>query len=359
MRLFFDARYIRTDFHDGISRYTTELGNALAAITPVTFIVSDKAQLKFLPSNAEHITIHSTTSPKEPFTSVILNSHHPDVVFSPMQTMGTAGRRFKLILTLHDMIYYYHRTPPHHLNMAIKLGWRAFHMTYIPQRITLNSADVVATVSNTSKSEFERVNLTKRPIVVIPNAPQRLEKLLGNKKITRSDSPKNLVYMGSFMEYKNVETLIRGMEFLPGKTLHFLSRIKPDRKATLQTLIPTGSKVIFHGGVSDQQYAEILANDAVLVSGSLNEGYGLPLAEALEMGVPAVVSNLPIHNEVAGQGALYFDALDAKDFADTVLSLDNTSIVHELIKSGQQHIGKYRWDVSAKILLDTAIALRR
>ncbi|RYZ87454.1 MAG: glycosyltransferase family 1 protein, partial [Proteobacteria bacterium] len=176
MQLFFDARYIRTDFHDGISRYTTELGNALAAITPVTFIVSDKAQLKFLPNHAKHVIIHSITSPKEPLTSIILNKYHPDVVFSPMQTMGSVGRRFKLILTLHDMIYYRHRTPPHHLNLAIKLGWRAFHMTYIPQRITLNSADIVATVSNTSKHEFEQVNLTKRPIVVIPNAPQRLEK---------------------------------------------------------------------------------------------------------------------------------------------------------------------------------------
>ena len=40
MRLFFDARYIRTDFHDGISRYTTELGNALAAITPANWLSS-------------------------------------------------------------------------------------------------------------------------------------------------------------------------------------------------------------------------------------------------------------------------------------------------------------------------------
>lgn len=357
MRLFFDARYIRTDFHDGISRYSAELGSALAKITPVTFMICDKAQLKSLPDNAEYLLIHAPTSPHEPFTSIILNRHQPDVVFSPMQTMGTIGRRFKLILTLHDMIYYHHRTPPHHLNLAIKLGWRAFHMTYIPQRITLNSADVVATVSDTSKSEFQRVNLTKRPVVVIPNAPQRLASYLGDKKITRTASPKNLVYMGSFMEYKNVETLIKGMEFLPEKTLHLLSRVKPERKAALQSLIPQGVTVIFHSGVSDEQYAEILANDAVLVSASLNEGYGLPLAEALEMGVPAVVSNLPIHNEVAGKGALYFDPMDPKDFADTVQQLNQKSTTQQLVADGQDHIGQYQWSASAKILLDTAVAL--
>src|SRR5690625_6518541 len=40
------------------------------------------------------------------------SSDLPDVVFSPMQTIGSAGRKFGLILTLHDLIYYQHRTPP-------------------------------------------------------------------------------------------------------------------------------------------------------------------------------------------------------------------------------------------------------
>ena len=80
MKLFFDARYIRTDFHDGISRYTTELGNALARATAVTFIISDKAQLKFLPDNAEYVLFHPVTSWREPLSALWLNKFHPDVV---------------------------------------------------------------------------------------------------------------------------------------------------------------------------------------------------------------------------------------------------------------------------------------
>ena len=34
MRLFFDARYIRTDFHDGISRFSHELAHAVFAAAP-------------------------------------------------------------------------------------------------------------------------------------------------------------------------------------------------------------------------------------------------------------------------------------------------------------------------------------
>ena len=351
MKLFFDARYIRTDFHDGISRYSAELGSALAALTPVTFLICDKAQLKSLPEHAEYLLIHKPTDVREPFTSVILNRYEPDVVFSPMQTMGSAGRQFKLILTLHDLIYYRHRTPPHHLNPLIRLGWRAFHLTYMPQRQTLNNADIVATVSDTSKQEFEVINLTKRPIVVTPNAPQKLSEFLP-RAVTVKAAPKNLVYMGSFMGYKNVETLIRGMEFLPGHTLHLLSRIQPERKAELQKIIPKGAKVVFHGGVSDQQYAEILADDAILVSASRSEGYGLPLAEALALGVPAVASDLTIHQEVAGKGALYFNPDHPKDFADQIKKLDDAKTVQSLVKNGKKHIAQFSWKSSAQTLLD-------
>ncbi len=353
MKLFFDARYIRTDFHDGISRYSAELGSALARKTPVTFIICDQAQLKFLPDNAEFVLIHSITSLKEPYTSVILNRYKPDVVFSPMQMLGSKGRRFKLILTLHDLIYYKHRTPPHALGRHIKIGWRLYHTTYIPQRLTLNSADMIATVSETSRRDIESVNLTKRPIVVIPNAPQDLRQYLKHD-IVLNASPKNLVYMGSFMRYKNVEALIAGMEYLPEKTLHLLSRISPARKAELQKCIPKNATVVFHGGVSDKEYAQILANDAVLVSASRDEGYGLPLAEALNLGIPAVVSDLAIFHEVAGDGALYFGANKPREFADQIHKLDSKQVVQKIVKDGQENVQQFQWESSAETLLRAA-----
>ncbi len=70
MKLLYDARYIRPDFHDGISRYTTEIANALAKQTKVTFIISDEKQLAFLPENADFVKIHPPISPREPFTSL-------------------------------------------------------------------------------------------------------------------------------------------------------------------------------------------------------------------------------------------------------------------------------------------------
>ena len=353
MKFFFDARFIRTDFHDGISRYSMELANALAKITRVTFLVCEPGQIAFLPKNADVLFIHAPTSVKEPFTAHILNRYQPDIVFSPMQTMGTSGRKYKLILTSHDMIYYRHRTPPKQLSAVLRAGWILYHASYIPQRIQLNSADIVATVSQTVKREFEQAKLTSRPIIVLPNAPQHFH----TYPTTNSLPIKNVVYMGSFMPYKNAETLIKAMEWLPGKTLHLLSRISPKRRSELQQLIPDQTDVRFYSGVSDDQYEALLANNAVLATASLDEGYGLPIAEALAMRVPAVVSNIPIFHEVAAGGALYADPHNPQAFAEAIKKVDDATTYTTLTSAGKQHSATFNWNASAKALLAAAKSL--
>ena len=156
MKLMVDARYTRIGFHDGISRYTASLlgalktlidtGDEAAADLDLTMIISDDRQLDMLP-DLPHVKICSPTGPLEPTASLQLNKYAPDVVFSPMQTIGSTGRKFKLILTLHDLIYYSHPTPPGFLPAPVRVGWRLFHKTYTPQRFLLNHGDAVVTVS--------------------------------------------------------------------------------------------------------------------------------------------------------------------------------------------------------------------
>lgn len=362
MRLFFDARYIRWEFHDGISRYSAELAEAVAGQAAergvdVTYLIFDGRQRALLPAGAQTLTIHGPTSWREPFAARMLNRHRPDVVFSPMQTLGAIGRTFRLVLTLHDTIYYRHRTPPRNLPAIVRLGWRAFHLSYVPQRATLNAADIVATVSETSKRQFAAARLTKRPVVVVPNAPQRLADMLAGTRVVGGAD--NLVYMGSFMPYKNVETLVRAMQWLPGRTLHLLSRISPARRAEFEALAPAGARIEFHNGVTDAAYAALLADRAILVTASLDEGYGLPIAEALELGVPAVVSDLEIFHEVAGGGAKYVPATDAEAFAAAVRSLDDEAVRAEVVSAGTAHVARFTWQRSARILLDTVVGLAR
>ncbi|MDQ5932213.1 MAG: hypothetical protein QG649_298 [Patescibacteria group bacterium] len=361
MKLFFDARYIRTDFHDGISRYSYELAHAVARQSKnVTYIVSSDEQAAMLPDSAKAVKIHKVDSWREPFTSMRLNRFGPTVVFSPMQTIGTLGKRFKLILTLHDMIYYAHRTPPTSAKGIIRLLWRLFHLSYWPQRIILNRADTVATVSQTSSDEIAHARLTKRPLVVISNAARDLSPLLKKPVTQHKTPPKNLIYMGAFLPYKNVETLISMMRHLPGRTLHLCSKISHERRAELQRHIPRDANVIFHDGVSDDVYAGLLADDAVMVSASRAEGFGLPLAEALKLGVPCVVSDRPFFREIAGDGsAVFADPNDAENFARGVQSLDDLAERTLRSKAGVVAVDRFSWDESARVLLRTTDSLTR
>ena len=353
MNLLFDARYTRTDYHDGISRYSAELGNALLNLPQakngeltIRFLICDDRQKQWFPKNANFIKIHAPTSPKEPFTALILNKYKPDIVYSPMQTIGTFGRKYKSVLTLHDMIYYRHNTPPQSMPAFIRAGWWLYHQSYLPQRLILKGADLVTTVSQTSAKDIENAKMTQHTPLVVYNAPQKFK----TTPVLASRQVRNIIYMGSFMPYKNVETLIKGMEHLPGRTLHLLSRISNARRFELQPLIPDDAIVMFHNGVTDSEYEKLLADNAVLATASLDEGYGIPVAEAMAMGVPVVASNIPIFYEVGGDGVSYFEARNPKAFAEAVKKLDNKKLRDDQIARGHAHIATFSWNGSAEVL---------
>lgn len=356
-----DARYTRTDYHDGISRYGASLIEATARIADVTMIISDEAQLKMLPSDIPWVIVTAPTSTQEPWVANQLNAYHPDVVFSPMQTMGSAGRQYGLILTLHDLIYYQHRTPPHDLPSAIRVLWRLYHLQYWPQRMLLDRADAVATVSKTTQRLMRKYRLTRRPIRVISNAASEHTE----PRDTSSSRQKNLVYMGSFMRYKNVEPLIQAMRYLPDYTLHLLSPISKEREEELVGLAAIPENIIFHHGVSDDQYREILCSSTALVSLSRSEGFGLPVVEAMSVGTPVILSDLEIFREVGGAGgaARYVPLNDAEEqakvLAQRVRELEDPPVFEEASTVAVQQSQKFTWDESARRLVSLAEEVAR
>jgi glycosyltransferase involved in cell wall biosynthesis len=351
MKMLFDARWTRTDYHDGISRYGTGvLEGLLDNDVDVTALVHSKDQLAMLPNGVKYEVINHPISLKELFVARTLNKLGADVVFSPLQTMGFWGRKYKLILTLQDIIYYRHPTPPKFLAPHIRLIWWLFHRAYWPQRWLLNKADYVATVSNDSKKFIKEFHLTDREVVVVYNAPQKVTLLPQPKTPT-----KEIVYMGSFMPYKNVETLIDGMRLLPEDfELHLLSKITPERKAELEQLIPEGKKVVFHNGTNEQDYQQLLARCWCLATASREEGFGLSITEAQQQGAPVVCTDMDIFHEVAGDAALFFDADDAQTFAAQVDKLNDPALRAELVKKGRVQAATFSWKASAKALADVA-----
>lgn len=355
MKVVVDCRYVRDGPPDGISRYTVGVVTALARLHPVTMLISDVRQLDRLP-DLPHLLVNDPTRVAELWVAQAVNRLAPDIVFTPMQTMGSWGRRYRLVLTVHDLIYYRHRRPPDRFPWPLRLLWRLYHLSWWPQRILLNRADAVVTVSDTTKRLMEQHRLTRRPVAVVANAagvPRSTSPAAASDHVGRNDpsSSRSLVYTGSFLPYKNVDSLAQALHRLPGFTLHLISPITDPERARLIGLAPPDS-IVCHDGATDDDYQRILRDALALVSASRDEGFGIPLVEAMAVGVPIVVSDIPIFREVGGSAALYADPDVPDSFAQAIGQLTQPEEWRHRSAAARQESLKYAWSTSAERLLE-------
>ncbi len=346
MRIVVDCRYVRLDQHDGISRYTAGLVTELGRLHPLTMLISDHRQLALLPALPWQL-VRAPTSLLEPWVALSVNRLKPDVVFSPMQTMGSWGRRYRLFLTVHDLIYYRNRTPPRDLSPFIRLLWRVYHLSWWPQRMLLNGADGIVTVSETTRLLIQKNHLTQRPVTVVPNAADSVSGLSGQRS---SPETTRLIYMGSFMPYKNLDTLVHAVADLPDYELHLLSRVSTTERDRLTRHAPQ-ARLVFHDGVTDEEYQRLLRSATALVTASLDEGFGIPLVEAMSLGIPVLVSDIPIFREIGGDAALYFNPRDADAIADAVRILARAGEWAVRSNRSVEQAARFTWASSAHTLL--------
>lgn len=341
LRVGIDCRYVRIGRHDGISRFTAGVVAHLPDRHDYTLLVHDERQLESLPEGMPWALLPAPTEPGEPFVARKVNRLGLDAVFSPMQTMGSRGRDYALVLTLHDLIYYRNRTPPREFSWPLRLGWRAFHLSWVPQRVLLNGADGVVTVSETTAGLIAEHRLTKCPVTVAYNAADPAA-----RRPSDGGRTKTLVYMGSFMPYKNVETLAAALPLLGADwVLHCMSRVSDADRARLSGLAPSGS-IVFHDGATDDEYLSVLRSATALATASYDEGFGIPLVEAMGIGTPVVVSDVPIFREIGGEAAEYFDPSSPSAVAAAVRRLEARWDVAS--EASVVQAARFRWDDSAE-----------
>ena len=225
----------------------------------------------------------------------------------------------------------------------------AAYASYLPQRPLLNRADEIVTVSETVAGEIAEHHLTRHRVTVVPNAADGAP-LAAAVPGARARS---IVYMGAFIGYKDVATLVRAAAQLPGWTLHLASRIQPADRTRLEQVAAEagGASLVFHDGVDDAAYGRLLDEATALVSASRDEGFGLPVVEAMQRGVPVVLTDIPIFREVGGDAALYAKAGDPAAFAAAVRRLEDAGEWARRSASSLQEATRYSWDVSAARLL--------
>jgi glycosyltransferase involved in cell wall biosynthesis len=79
-----------------------------------------------------------------------------------------------------------------------------------------------------------------------------------------------------------------------------------------------GKRLFWFQGVSDEYLGKIYESSTCLIAASEGEGFGLPLIEAAQHGIPIIARDLPVFKEVAGAGAYYFHGLKGGDIASAI-----------------------------------------
>jgi glycosyltransferase involved in cell wall biosynthesis len=106
--------------------------------------------------------------------------------------------------------------------------------------------------------------------------------------------------------------------------------------------------VVFHEGLTDEKFIELLDTAALTVSASRAEGFGIPVIEGFARGVPAVLTDIPVFREVAGDAAIFFAAGDATECAEAIVeALDKRE---HLSASAVRRSSEFSWQKSARDL---------
>jgi glycosyltransferase involved in cell wall biosynthesis len=165
-----------------------------------------------------------------------------------------------------------------------------------------------------------------------------------------ASNPKSLVYAGSYMPYKGVETIVQTLQELPDFEMHLVSPASADvQNRTLRLAGEAASRVKFLGGLSDTEYAQLLRNSTAFVSASIVEGFGIPLFEAMACGAAVVCSDIPVFREVAGAAAEFFEPSSARELANAVNRLSAERLL-ELREVGLNRANQFSWDASAQVI---------
>jgi len=117
--------------------------------------------------------------------------------------------------------------------------------------------------------------------------------------------------------------------------LHLVGHVHPDVKTQFDSLIRNSENIVYHGPVNDDVLADLYDRCSFTICSSIEEGFGLPIAESLSHGRPNICANFGAMSEVASiGGCLTTDVRSVKDLADAIHLL-TTQVGHRTFLKSQ------------------------
>jgi glycosyltransferase involved in cell wall biosynthesis len=227
-------------------------------------------------------------------------------------------------------------------------------------------ADAIITVSQYSKQQIIlHTGIAAEKMHAIHLAPKTTGGPASGTAATIPDNDrKYILHIGVLEKRKNLPNLIKAFHMLlqKGYQDHYLVLVGSavtkekinDSRNILNVIreLELEERVIMPGFISDEQLAAYYRNAEVYAFVSLNEGFGLPVLEAFQHGVPALISDNTCLPEVGGDAVITCNPFSVEDICSKLkMIISNPALQKELVEKGYKRLALFSWEQTATELL--------
>lgn len=297
----------------------------------------------------------------------LLSKIKPDLVHFPHFNVPIFYQG-KFIVTIHDLIHQHFTTRgvttknPLVFN-AKKLGYKLVFANALSKSLK------IITPSNFVKSSLvkewqvnkEKILVThegvEEGLLKLANFSTREEfNSLGKKYGVKKPY---LFYVGNAQPHKNLERLINSYREVKKEFPNLQLVLSGPSHAFWEKIISSGAPdTVFTGFVTDTELVCLYKNCLAFIMPSLEEGFGIPILEAMSLGCPVVSSNRASLPEVGGDACLYFDPLSIEDMSKQITRvISDPNIRKHLSEKGIDRSKEFSWrrmaEQTLKIYIDS------
>src|SRR4051812_19279794 len=284
----------------------------------------------------------------------MLRKYKADLFLSPDSYMSLRTK-VPTCLVIHDLAFEHY---PEHFVLSHRLYWRHYSPLFA------RKATRIATVSTFSKEDIsKRYRVPSSNIDVVYNGAHKEYHPLDFSereavKAKYAEGCEYFVFAGALHPRKNVVNLLKAFVAFKKRQRSNMKLVIVGRYAwkyeeveLMRDTMPFKEDVKWVGYMNVDELSQVMGGAYALVYASLFEGFGIPILEALQCNVPAIVSKTSSMPEVAGDAALLVDPNDPEDIADKMhLLYKDEKLRAKLIANGQEQIKKFSWNKSAEKL---------
>jgi glycosyltransferase involved in cell wall biosynthesis len=258
-------------------------------------------------------------------------------------------------LVIHDLAFLHF---PSHIRKLHLLFYRRYTPAFIRQ------AKRVATVSEFSKRDIvQQYGTDPLKIDVVYSAAKSVfQKISGHDaaavKAQYTGGKEFFLFVGAIHPRKNPVNLLKAFSIFKKRQksnfkLLIAGRLAWKYDSFLQNLKNYKYRDDVHllGYVAEDELVHIMQSAYALVYPSLLEGFGVPVLEAMQCGVPVITAGHSPMEEIAGEAALYADPENIDELAEKMMRLYKDEILRsQLIARGLTIALNYSWDRTADLL---------